>query len=398
MNILILTKNSSYSKNSQIGGAEISLQLIAEKFASIGENVCYFTQSYGIIPGLSRKAINGVKVYIFIPLRWPLFKKRMFYKLREKFIRWQRRLLLLFVIKRERINIIHTYNEYPTTYDILKLKERYNLNFKLILRSAGIFWTVQIKEHQINKNKIEYVFNNIDAINFISQGQKDLFYQNLKKYHINFPCNHYFINDIGINTLVFSEKWKYKRTPPFKITMVARISYPKRHDIIIKALRLVNNKSIQFHIVGSGETEQIIHLFKKLNLSNQIILHGHLSPLKVKEVLLKSHLFCLATEYEGVPKSMLEAMALGVPVLVSDVLPINTYIVDQNNGFLCTNDPINWADYISKIYEGNYNLEKISENEIHFVKNEFNPDIKIMEYKAEFLKILQTKREQFKRE
>lgn len=390
MNILIFSTNSHYL-NKPTGGAETSLRLIAEKFASIGENVFYITGSTSKLPSIKRKVIKGVTVYFVSPLKWPSPKGGVSYTLKLKFMRWQFRAVIHNIIERKKIQIVHTYNEYPNTFDILTVRDRHNLDYKVVIRIAGLAWRNQCQKNPGIKRKIEWVFNSVDDIAFISEGLRGLFIKETQKLDMNITAKRQVVLDIGYNTHVFSRKWIYPKGPKFRIVMIARFSdYQKRQDLLIKAMSHLNNKDIELHFVGDGPNRERIHrLANGLKLKSNPIFHGYISQNKIEALLLRSHLFCMATDYEGLCKSIIEAMSVGIPVLASNVLSINSYIKDKTNGFLCDNDPKLWAKYISEIYEGMHNLERISENQVVFTHNNYDPDKNILLYRNEFKTLLE---------
>lgn len=389
MNILIYTTASLYNKM-PCGGAETSLKLIAEQFASIGEDVVYATLGNSWIPINKVRIINGVKVIFFNPLQFPVFGSRILRGIRRRINHWQSIPFLKNVIIKEKIDVVHTYDQYPTTFDILKIRRKYHLDFKSIIRVAGLHWRNQCLEKPNLIKKIECVFNNVDKINFISSGLKNYYIQESKKLGMNIINKREIILDIGFDSNIFNKKWVLNKSLPFKIVMVARFSfYQKRHDILMKSMTLLRDKDIKLHFIGEGPNKiNIYNLSKKYKLEDKIYFHGYIEQEKLKDLLLNSHLFCMPTDYEGLCKSIIEAMALGIPVLASDVAPINDYIKDKENGFLSENTPEAWAKNILDIYNGKYNLNKISKNEIDFVRMNYDPDKNILLYKNEFEKTM----------
>lgn len=389
MNILIYSTNSSYL-NKPSGGAESSLRLIAEKFASIGENVFYITSSTSKLPSIKKKIIEGVNVYYISALKWPSIKPSAD-DLKSKFIRFQFRAVIYKIIKRKKIQIVHTYNEYPNTFDILTVRDKHNLNFKIVLRIAGLAWRNQCISDPRIKPKIEWVFNSVDEISFISNGLSRLFITESQKLGISVRNAKQVVLDIGYDRDVFSRKWTYPKGSRFKIVMIARFSYPKRQDLLIEALSFLKNKDIELHFVGDGPDREILHnLANRLKLNNNVIFHGFISQKKIETLLLQSHLFCMATDYEGLCKSVIESMSVGIPVLASNVPSLNTYIKDRSNGFLCENDPELWAKYIAEIYEDMHDLKEISENQVVFAQKKYDSDKNILLYRNEFKTLLES--------
>jgi len=127
----------------------------------------------------------------------------------------------------------------------------------------------------------------------------------------------------------------YSETPnPFKIVFLANFIPYKRHEDLINvcALLIRNKFNVELHFVGDGFTkDRLISLTMNLGLSDQVNFHGHISEMeKIYELLDNSDLFIIPSATEGVPRSILEAMARGLPVLGSNAGGIPELIQESN--------------------------------------------------------------------
>jgi len=102
------------------------------------------------------------------------------------------------------------------------------------------------------------------------------------------------------------------------IVTAGRLVHQKGMDILLRAFRKVRDVTAsKLLILGSGEKrEELVSLAESLNLSEDVIFLGmQMNPFKF---MRKAAVFCLASRYEGLGNVILEAMALGVPVIVTD--------------------------------------------------------------------------------
>ena len=336
MNVLIVAHDFRHS-GKIVGGAEISLQLIAEKLAQCGERVFFVTQSKTMIPGVRKKRINGVTVYFTRTFRWPYLKGLLFPKSGKQFVAYQRKRHLAKIIRKEKIDIVHAYATFNDTFDVLKVRENYRLNFKVVKRIAGLFWAYQLHEGDVTKEDVEWVFNSVDLINYLSPGLKDLVYTEIRKYKIDFKPKKEIILDIGIDLESFKYQWTHKNNPVFKIICVARFAqHQKCQDVLIKALSRVSPQNITIDFIGYGlALEDCKKLCGQLGLDERITFHGMLPCEQLVQLVSNADLFALPTKYEGLPKAWLEAMAIGIPCLASDVVPLNNYIEDGIKRIRC---------------------------------------------------------------
>jgi glycosyltransferase involved in cell wall biosynthesis len=102
------------------------------------------------------------------------------------------------------------------------------------------------------------------------------------------------------------------------VVTAGRLVHQKGMDILLRAFRQVRDVTAsKFLILGGGEKrEELVSLSRSLNLSEDVIFLGmQMNPFKF---MRKAAVFCLASRYEGLGNVILEAMALGVPVVVTD--------------------------------------------------------------------------------
>lgn len=122
----------------------------------------------------------------------------------------------------------------------------------------------------------------------------------------------------------------------FRLIMVGRFSKPKDHMLLIKAVDDINKKypgKVHLKLVGDGDLFAAAKQYVIANnLGDFIILLGESTC--VDSLLAQSDVFCLISNYEGLPISIIEAMRAGLPVIASDVGGNNELVADGVNGYL----------------------------------------------------------------
>ena len=120
------------------------------------------------------------------------------------------------------------------------------------------------------------------------------------------------------------------------LIFVGRLSKEKRIDRLLKAWASLKEHHIewQLRIVGDGsERNALQQLATELDIDKSV--QWALWSDDVWSALSSSHAYCLVSDYEGFPQSMLEAMASGLPVAVLDCSPaIRQTITDEVNGLV----------------------------------------------------------------
>lgn len=152
----------------------------------------------------------------------------------------------------------------------------------------------------------------------------------------------------------------------------------KNYKVAIKAIKECNDPNIHYFICGIGnESRKLNSLVKKLGLEKQIHFLGFRKD--VKEIMGSADIFLFTSLQEGLPRSLMEAMASGLPCVVSNIRGNVDLIENGVNGFLCNHkDYVSFAKYINE-FKNNEELrkkmsisnhEKIKEYDISVVKSE----------------------------
>ena len=118
---------------------------------------------------------------------------------------------------------------------------------------------------------------------------------------------------------------------PVRLVMIARFQEPKDHETLFRALTTL--PEVEVDLVGDGpDIEVAIALANRLQLAERVYFLRQ--RLDVPEILSRNHIFVLCSRWEGFPRSTLEAMRAGLPVVVSNVGGAPEAINDGVTGFL----------------------------------------------------------------
>lgn len=125
-------------------------------------------------------------------------------------------------------------------------------------------------------------------------------------------------------------------------------------------------------IVGDGVLyEQCIDKIAQLGADDYITMCGWLDHDEVNKKIAQWKLLLFATKTEGMPNSVLECMAKGVPALCSKVGGLKDIIVDKENGYFLSGDDFDSiADGLSAVFDFD-TLDTVSDNAKATVDNKF---------------------------
>ncbi|ALF13828.1 glycosyltransferase family 4 protein [Lactiplantibacillus plantarum] len=154
----------------------------------------------------------------------------------------------------------------------------------------------------------------------------------------------------------------------FVLTMAARFNTQKRQDLLIQALKYIpEDMPIACHFLGEGPLiVKSKRLVKEFQLEEKVKFVGEVD--NVQKYYQQSDGAILISDYEGLPISLVEALAQRLPIIASDVGG-NEELV-QHNGFLVKNDPQEIAEKIILLYESD-EKDKMQNNSYEKFKHDF---------------------------
>ena len=149
----------------------------------------------------------------------------------------------------------------------------------------------------------------------------------------------------GIDVELFSGNGKEIQKPvePYRILTIARFTPKKGLPTVLRALKQLTDQKIRldFTLIGDGDDRRkILAQIEELGLTSTTRWLGTQPHDVVLEHYQKADLFVLGCEVasdgdrDGIPNVLLESMAMGVPVVVTDVSAIPELVQDGNTGLL----------------------------------------------------------------
>lgn len=178
-------------------------------------------------------------------------------------------------------------------------------------------------------------------------------------------------------TINFSKKWQSKNI--INITSIGSLEQMyKAPDIVLEAISILNknDKNIEANLVWMGDgkfKKTLIELAKEKGIEKNISFIGNVNKQQVFNYLSNSDLFVLVSRTEGLPRAIIEAMSIGIPVIGTKVGGIpelieDSVLVEKNN-----------AVTLAK------KIEEIATNEDFYNQQATRNLVEAKNYKEEFL-------------
>jgi glycosyltransferase involved in cell wall biosynthesis len=120
---------------------------------------------------------------------------------------------------------------------------------------------------------------------------------------------------------------------PVRLCSVARFESPKDHETLLRALAPLRTQPWELDLAGDGPREaKIRRLAQELGLAGRVKFHGYVADPSV--LLAQGQVFVLSSRSEAFPRSILEALRAGLPVVAADVGGVGEAVRPGVNGLL----------------------------------------------------------------
>jgi len=288
------------------GGIGYNVRHLSKKMVEWGHEVTIFTRGRGLKTKF--ETIDGIKVFRlpFLPIP-PFHVKFHGYFVNN-------------ILKRmeKQFDLIHLHSPL-VPYVESKLPKALTLHslWKVEIRQFPRFedlYSLYVRLFHKTFARIENrSIDNADSIITVSEAVK----KELKEYGVGIENVTTIWNGVDTNLFHPGEK------PPEKnILYVGRLVTRKGLADLVECAKFIIHQrpDCVFTIVGSGLLEQKMKKrIKQLNITNHFSFVGNVSQEKLVEYYQKAWVYVLPSYYEGLPKTLLEAMACGLPTVVTNI-------------------------------------------------------------------------------
>lgn len=338
-----------------MGGAEIYVISIANRLTQIGYNVCVASSGGKLVNALSKE----VK-HFTIPADAKKFSTIISCakKLRK-------------ILKNEHIEIIHTNS--VITCLIAKLA---SLHKKVSIVNTAHSWGTN--KTKLSAKLVNFCANSVIAV---SNSTGESYIANgLKRDKVHVVHN-------GIDTDKFKRitgemrdkiRESLNLSPEdFVVINIARMEeLRKGHNTLLDGAKLIIEKhnNCKFLLVGDGNLRKDLELkVARYNLQDNVLFLGNRTD--IVDLLSASEIFCLPSDWEGLPLVIAEAMSCQLPVVATAVNGVPEIIIDSETGYLIQpKDPKTFAEKIIHLIENDDIRNQMAINSSKRVHDHFSLD------------------------
>lgn len=139
----------------------------------------------------------------------------------------------------------------------------------------------------------------------------------------------------GVDTRRFTPDWSANNDNVVRIISVGTLYWIKNQLMTIRAVSSIHDMgyNVELILLGDGEDrDKIKNEIRRVKAENYIYTPG--TKKNVERYLQMSKIYVSASKTEGLPLSILEAMACGLPVIATDAGGTKDIVHDKENGFI----------------------------------------------------------------
>lgn len=176
------------------------------------------------------------------------------------------------------------------------------------------------------------------------------------------------------------------------VLFLGRLGVRKGTFDLIEAIKRVDAsipEDIKFYLCGDMGVDEVRNKVRELNIEHRIAYIGWIDGEQKRLFMSKSMINCLPSYNEGLPMTILETMAAGIPNISTNIASIPEVIKDGANGFLITPGDIDsLVDRLYRLINNNCLRESFSIASYELVSSNFSLDSNIAKLKSIYMSLL----------
>ena len=342
------------------GGGANACYFLTKGFVERGHEVTLITANYQGMP--EKEVMNGVQIMRVNSLRKHKehcsFKEMLSYLFKAYPVAKKMQ-------KENRYDICLIFFGIPSGPIGYMLKKKYKLPYVIRFGGGDVpgFQERFTKVYKLIAPAIKMIWKKADARIANSQGLKDMALKFYDKKSFDIIPN-------GVDTEVFYPIEKADRDE-FKILFVSRLIERKGLQFIIPQLQKIQDsteKKVKLVVVGDGPyREQLETITREYKVADMVEFVGQKNKKEIVPFYQNADLFILPSAKEGMPNVVLEAMACGLPIIMTPCEGSKELV--QDNGYILLTSEM--GEKIQQLLRNKEMLQKLGHNSRRIVEEQF---------------------------
>lgn len=274
--------------------------------------------------------------------------------LNEKYLATGLQLFNKYINENGKPDILHVHSIFDAGFLAEEIKRLFNIPYVITEHSTAY------SRELLNKDDLIKARSVVDNSSYCIAVSNE-FAKLLNKY-IGLSVWNYIPNIVNKNFI--NSELKYKELNDgeiFKFINICLLHKKKNIDLLINAFYILSMEldNIILDIGGSGpDKKRLINLVNKLGIQNKVNFLGNLSRESVLKNIKDSDCFVLSSNYETFGVVLVEALALGVPVIATKCGGPESIINDESGYLVEKNSPLSMANKMMDVYKNKKGFNK----------------------------------------
>lgn len=221
---------------------------------------------------------------------------------------------------------------------------------------------------KIRQLVLRYIYKSVDL--FVCQSSY------VYIYYANIPSERKIVIPNPIGNSILGELKKEKS--PIKVVSIGRLVQQKNFALLIRAFNRIRSElaiEMSLTIYGDGPQKECLKkLIKSLKMETIVQLPG--SDKNVLENIADAALYVMSSDYEGFPNALLEAAAMGIPVIATDVKTgtVKDLVTDQIGMIVPVNDEMKLAKAMKRMITDSEFRQSIRGKQMSVIRNKYSQE------------------------
>ena len=277
-----------------------------------------------------------------------------------------------FQVREFKPDIVHVFFGIPDGPIGWMLKRVYGLPYLISLRGADVP-SDEVKrfarQYKIVRPFVRWLWRDADAVVAVSNGLREYAFDTLPDASIEVIPN-------AIELSIFTPPRRRNHDGSVRLLFVGRFNAFKNVEALLEAVSClkemgVNNFELQ--LIGDGERRSNLErLAVEKELTRYVRFVGWVDREAIVGRYQQADLFVTATTWEGMPNTVLEGMACGLPVVATRASGLDELVQEGVNGYLVdVNDPAALAKRLADLIDNPYERRRMGKESRRIAEQEF---------------------------
>lgn len=271
-----------------------------------------------------------------------------------------------------RPDVVHIFFGIPDGPIGWLLKRSYGLPYIISLRGADVPSDEVkrfAKQYKVLRPFIRWLWRDADALVAVSNGLRSYAKETSPDLPIQVIPN-------AIDLSAFTPAPQRGTNGLVRLLYVGRFNVFKNVETLVEAVGKLSQMDVgefELNLVGEGEQRPVLErIVSELGLTRRVNFVGWVARDQIADHYRRADVFVTATTWEGMPNTVLEAMACGLPIVGTQASGLHELVRDGLNGYLVpTKDPEALAQALARLMGDGYERRRMGRESRKLAEREF---------------------------